>query len=312
MTTYLRLTASSTFSFIIGPSLGGFLYKHFDKKAPALLASLLFIFNFLLAATFLPHEKIRHTSLDMKQDLENTISKPSRSKVKTLISNVKSCFSSKQLASVVLSILLYCWISGATSYASMTSYYEQMFGIEPHQRGYIRSYTSVLSLLFQTFFVRTTLRKLGNEYNAACIASFAMTFATLLELSASFNLFLTIICPVVAVANALLRLSLRSLVTLVAPKQSLGSVLAALDVLQNVAAVSVPFYRTVLFQILAKMENDKAGMGMKGDNTSMIGDPNPKMWLKSSLIHWILASLILSALLMKHSRNATGQKIKQV
>ncbi len=312
MTTYLRLTASSTFSFIIGPSLGGFLYKHVDKKAPALLASLLFIFNFLLAATLLPHEKERHTPLDMKQDMENIISKPSESKAKTLIKNVQSCFSSKQLASVVLSILLYCWISGATSYASMTSYYEQMFGIEPHQRGYIRSYTSVLSLLFQTFFVRTAFQKLGDEYNAACIASFAMAFATLLELSASFILFITIICPVVAVANATLRLSLRSLVTLVAPKQSLGSVLAALDILQNLAAVSVPLYRTILFQILAKMENGKSRIGMKDDSISMIGDPNPKMWLKSSLIHWILASLIMSALLLKQSRNATGQKIKKV
>jgi hypothetical protein len=248
----------------------------------------------------------------MKQDMESIISKPSPSKVKTLIKNIKSCFSSEQLTSVVLSILLYYWISSATSYASMATYYEQMFGIEPHQRGYIRSYTSVLSLLFQTFFVRTTLQKLGNEYNAACIASFALTFATLLEFSSSFIVFLTIICPVIAVANATLRLSLRSLVTLVAPKQSLGSILAALDVLQNLVAVSVPLYRTMLFQILVKMENDKAKMVINGDNTSMIGDPNPKMWLKSSLVHLASASIILSTLLIKHSRNATTQKKKKV
>ncbi len=138
------------------------------------------------------------------------------------------------------------------------------------------------------------MEKMGNEYNAACVASFAITFATLLELGASFHLFLAIICPVVAISNAILRLSLRSLVTLVAPKQSIGSVLAALDVLQNISAVSVPFYRAILFQILTPPD------GIANGNESisaMSGDPCPKMWLKSSLIHWALATLILYALL---------------
>ena len=263
------------------------MYKNVDKKAPALLASLLFILNFILAAIFIPSER-NHKSRQTKSS-----DKRSSTKKKSFYENIKSCFSSKELGSVILSLLLYSWISRATSYAAMTSYYEQMFQIEPHQRGYIRSYTSILSFLFQTFFVKSTMKKLGNEYNAACVASCFLALATLLEFSASFHLFLVAICPIVAISNAILRLSLRSLVTLVAPKEFLGSVLAALDVLQNAAAVTVPFYRTLLFKMLAHFQ--------QGDEDSesavMIGDPNPTMWLKSSLVHWVLATLLLFILL---------------
>jgi hypothetical protein len=345
-----RLTASTTLAFIVGPSLGGFLYKNVDKKAPALLASILFIFNCFLAALFLPNEQVvpsnkldESTIIHKKDDDANVMndddnnnddnnnndhdsntnmkmkspSPSSQNKIKVLINNIQSCFSSKQLGSVILSLLLYNWVSRATSYASMASYYEEMFNIEPHQRGYIRSYTSIISFTFQTFFVRKTLSKLGNEYNASCVASFAITVATLLEFGASttsssgsdsnssFYLFLIIICPIVAISNSILRLSLRSLVTLVAPKSSIGSVLAALDVLNNAASVSVPFYRTFLFQILAPVDESSMSSSSSSSSStaSMIGDPNPKMWLQSSVIHWTITTLVLCVLLLKNNRH---------
>eukprot|EP00551_Chaetoceros_affinis_P006680 CAMPEP_0203670760 /NCGR_PEP_ID=MMETSP0090-20130426/6746_1 /ASSEMBLY_ACC=CAM_ASM_001088 /TAXON_ID=426623 /ORGANISM="Chaetoceros affinis, Strain CCMP159" /LENGTH=496 /DNA_ID=CAMNT_0050535693 /DNA_START=35 /DNA_END=1525 /DNA_ORIENTATION=- len=294
-----RLTASSTFAFIVGPSLGGFLYKNVNKKAPALVSSILFVFNFMLAALLLPNEKqnrksdstVNNVNVAKKDELQSS----KGVSFKTLLQNIKTCFTSRQLASVILSFLLYNWMYRATTYATITSYYEKMFGIEPHFRGYIHSYTNMISFIFQSFFIRFTLRKLGNEYNAACLASFGLAFATLLEFGSSFHLYLLIICPIIAVSHAILRLSLRSLVTLVAPKQSIGSVLAALDVLQNGFAVTVPFYRALLFQILSppdeKVNNSSA--------PSIIGDPCPKMWLKSSFLHWTLATVALCALLLK-------------
>lgn len=295
-----RLTASTTLAFIVGPSIGGVLYKNVDKKAPAFLASILFIFNFILAAILLPNEQQKQKTFDKKQPKPDPAS---QGKMSTFLKNIKLCFSSKQLGSVIASLLVYNWISRATSYASMASYYEQMFDIEPHQRGYIRSYTNVLSFLFQTFFVRSTLQRLGDEYNAACIASFALALATLLEFSSSFYLFLAVICPIVAISNAILRLTLRSLVTLVAPKQLLGSVLAALDVLQNVAAVTVPFYRTALFQLMMQIGDNGQGLDYQNKSLSMSGDPDPIMWLKSSFLHWMIATTALCVLLLKYSKN---------
>ena len=291
------MTASTTLAFVIGPSVGAFLYKNVDKKAPALLASLLFIFNFILATIVIPSERRRK---EMAHHVKSQGG--SSTKKKTFYENIKSCFSSKELGSVILSLLLYNWISRATSYASMASYYENLFHIEPHQRGYIRSYTSILSFLFQTFLVKSTMQKLGNEYNAACAASGFIVFATILEFTSSFHLFLVVICPIVAISNAILRLSLRSLVTLVAPKEFLGSILAALDVLNNAASVTIPFYRTLLFKILSQFHGDNQEEESSSSTSVMTGDPDPLMWLKSSLVHWIAATFILCILLLRSNK----------
>ena len=79
------------------------------------------------------------------------------------------------------------------------------------------------------------------------------------------------------------QLSLQSLLTHVAPAQSILTVLAALDVLQNAVSVSVPFYRAALFRLLAK-EPD--------------GDPDPIAWIFSSSWHWFLVAVVTASLLL--------------
>jgi hypothetical protein len=78
----------------------------------------------------------------------------------------------------------------------------------------------------------------------------------------------------------------------------MGSVLAALDVLQNATAVSVPFYRTLLFYFL-------------GSSEAMKGDPNPMAWIFSSGCHWLLAACAMGYLLLP-SPNDPQEKEKKV
>ena len=132
----------------------------------------------------------------------------------------------------------------------------------------------MLAFVFQTLFVQSALKLVGGEYNAVCAASGAIAIATALELRSSLHFFLLVVCPIVAVANSILRLSLRSLVTQTAPKESLGS----------------------LFNRLAYAdENEDSEAAMKGD-------PNPQMWLKSSLLHWLIATAIMVRLLLNRKR----------
>lgn len=49
-----KITASSTFAWILGPSIGALLYKNVGVSAPALTASALFLVNSALAAILLP------------------------------------------------------------------------------------------------------------------------------------------------------------------------------------------------------------------------------------------------------------------
>jgi len=53
----------------------------------------------------------------------------------------------------------------------------------------------------------------------------------------------------------------------------------------------VPFYRTLLFNLAAYY-------GSKDADASMFGDPDPKVWLLSSFVHWSLFAVAISFLLL--------------
>ena len=278
-----KLNASSTAAWIFGPSVGALLYKNVDHRAPALLACALFCLNIILAAVLLPCNE---------EHVESEEKRPKKS-LTSFSSNVKSCFSSKALGSVISSYLLFTWVSRATSYASMASYYEEMYDMESHQRGYLSSYQQSLSFIVQWALVSPLLTFLKGERRAIVFAAILLAGATFLELQRSLPFFLVCLCPAISLAMAILNLSLRSLVTHVAPKESMGSVLAAMDVLSNATAVSVPFYRTMLFSFLGANNNESA---------QMKGDPNPMKWVASSGFHWVVAALVMGYLLLSPDR----------
>ena len=275
-----RLGASITVAWIAGPSIGSILYKHVGEFAPTAVACGLFVFNSIIATVLLPREEwndVTNSNNTMTEKNKDT-AKEKELKMSSFVTNLKTCFSSKSLASVVTSLLLYGWLTRATSYANMASFYEEKYGIEPHIRGYIKSYQGILNLLVQSFLVKTLLSRLGGERNSICIAAFVLSWATLVEVHATFSLFVCLVSPIVVVSVQMISLSLRSLLTQVTPKESLGSVLAALDVMQNAASVTVPLYRTVVFKLLTRLKEDS--------DASMMGDPDPRVWLLSSCVHW--------------------------
>lgn len=282
-----RLTASTTVAWIVGPSVGALLYKHVGPSAPALTASGMFLLNSALAAILLPADD---DSEEKNKKTKDGSGLKGAGKITSFTANLKTCFSSFELATVVISLLLFGWVTRTTSYASMASFYEEKYGVEPHVRGYLKSYQQFLNFLVQSFFVRALLNASGGERYAAFIAAAVLAGATLCEVNANFGVFVIIVCPLVALAVGTIGVSLRSLVTQVTPKESLGSVLAALDVLQNAASVTVPFYRTILFNLAAYF-------GPEDSDALMVGDPEPKIWLLFSFLHWTLFAIGIAVLL---------------
>ena len=296
-----RLSASTTFAWILGPSVGALLYKHISPSAPAFVSSALFVLNAAVATVLLPidDEQIKRNATSYKSAL-----KGSGMRIATLTENFKTSFGSSKLASVVISLLMYGWVVKTTSYANMASFYEEKYEIEPHFRGYIKSYQQFLGFFVQSFCIRALLSASGGEQRSACIGAVVLAVATLGEVRANFEVFLTTVCPAVAIADAMIGVSLRSLVTQVAPNESIGSVLAALDVMQNAASVTVPFYRTLLFSLAIYY-------GSKDEHASMAGDPEPKIWLILSFIHWIALALFQAYLLLPSRSEISRQKGKK-
>jgi hypothetical protein len=217
--------------------------------------------------------------------------------------NLKSCFASPSLAAVIACLLIFSWANGATSYASMGSYYEDMYRVEPHARGYIQSYQRVLGFVVQSSLIGPLLAKVGGERRGVVAASGLLAVATFWEAQRSIGVFLLALSPAIALSTTMMSVSLRSLLTQVAPHDALFSIFAALDVLQNATAVTVPFYRTFLFRLLG---------GNRNTGAAMEGDPDPVAWVFSSGIHWAVSTVAMAYLLRQVDRQgpdvASGQR----
>lgn len=298
-----RLSVARTLASILGPTFGAFLYQHVGRSIPVWTASFIFLVNFFLAEILLIRSADLlqdHGSMSNSQHLhpKNIVQESNqpkytwKSKTSSFMSYLNTFFQSKALSSVILSSLLYHFISSATSYANMTSYYEEKYGIQPYQRGYLSSYQSVWTLIVQTFLVHPLLIQLGGEATAACAAAGLLSLVTFLEMKSSLVFFLLWISPILAISSSLLSLSTRTLVTHVSPTSSLSSILATLDVLTNVVAVMVPIYRALLFRFVGCFPR------IEDSETCLKGDPSPTMWLLSSGVHWMLTTIMMYFLLV--------------
>jgi hypothetical protein len=130
-----------------------------------------------------------------------------------------------------------------------------------------------------------------------------MAIATFCEVNASFKTFALLVCPLVALSVGMIGVSLRSLTTLEAHKlNSVGSVLGVLDVLMNAVQVTVPLYRTFLFNFM-----------MNDEDAAMTGDPTPEVWLLSSFVHWLAFAFIITCLLVSVGvdKNVTKDREKK-
>ena len=315
-------------AWIVGPSAGAYLFSHAGIYVPIYVSCSLFLLNILIVLFCLPREREIHddtnkapdkitnnnssndapnsseTAAEDKQD--QSPGSGSRSAWTKFVSNFNACFPSNNscLTSVVLALLLFQWVDRTTSYDNIASYYETRYGTEPYQRGYLQSYQSALTFVVQSLLVRPILKLAGGEVNAACGAALLMACVAVAELRVDFVQYLVLLCPLMAIGIAILGVSLKSIVSKVAPKQSLGSVFAAIDVLQNAAQVTVPFYRTLLFSVT---QASHYGGNNDNDNDNNIlssgnyGDPDPRQWLISSSVHWLLATVALSYLLLHGS-----------
>jgi hypothetical protein len=151
----------------------------------------------------------------------------------------------------------------------------------------------------------------GGEANTACISSMVMALVTYLELHCTLFSYLAIICPLNAVALAMLGVCLKSLVSKVAPKSSLHSVYATIDVLQNIAMLVVPFYRTVLFGMTQGDGQSIDDLLSRNINTiKTTGDPDPRYWLTISVWHWAIATCTIAYLLISESSQTDVARFK--
>jgi hypothetical protein len=248
----------------------------------------MFIAGILLTGSTIEEDIHETTTNDNNSTQQKQQEETKKKNKSSIFDNLKKCFTSRSLSSIIASLLIFSWMYRATSYSNMGSYYEDMYKVEAHARGYIQSYQRILSFVVQSILIGPVLKRAGGERRAVIIAAGLLAIATFCEARGDFILFLSALSPTIALSTTMMSVSLRSLLTQIAPEDAIFSIFAALDVLQNATAVTVPFYRTFLFQVLG---------GGANKDTAMEGDPDPVHWVITSGIHWAVASLVMAYLL---------------
>ncbi|CAM9537308.1 unnamed protein product, partial [Choristocarpus tenellus] len=170
-----QLTAAATFSFIVGPSLGSFLYQR-NRILPPMLASSLFLLNAVLALLLLPAEAPAVTpevrtetgeavgvvqSVEEKPEKDGpggggtiTSASSGRGKSKQQLSNFTqnfrlSCKTGGACMRILAAKLLYGFLMRSLSSQNLVGYFEGRFQVESYALGYISSYQAILSLIVQ-------------------------------------------------------------------------------------------------------------------------------------------------------------------
>jgi hypothetical protein len=302
-----RLNSAMIVAWIVGPSVGAILHSHVGRKVPVALACILFLVNLVLVTLLLEDiDPVAGRRGDNDDDIPKKEMKKrspsSSSKINILWSNLQSCFASRQLAAAVLIRLLVAFCLRATSSDQLGSYYEEMYGLERYQRGYLSSYGQVLQLFVQSLLVSKVLRYMGGERRAMVICAALILISVWAETYRSLELYLLVVTPVNSLATAVLSIALQSVVTQAAPATALFSVLAALDVLQNATAVFVPFYRTFWFDALLPKSTFVSAMH---------GDPDPIAFCWMSAAHWaivVVATAYTSSMIVTSSAASKQRK----
>ena len=145
-----RLSAISTVSFIVGPSLGSILYSY-SKDAPAKAAAACFVLNAAICVLFIPQIGIMSVSKNkIKNDVTDDLEEKKTSACYRLFAKPYNIFRNQlvELASIpnVLVVILIriaiMFVESTMSSRNIVNYYEIRFGIPTSALGFMSTATS--------------------------------------------------------------------------------------------------------------------------------------------------------------------------
>eukprot|EP00640_Fibrocapsa_japonica_P003247 CAMPEP_0113934382 /NCGR_PEP_ID=MMETSP1339-20121228/1713_1 /TAXON_ID=94617 /ORGANISM="Fibrocapsa japonica" /LENGTH=337 /DNA_ID=CAMNT_0000936167 /DNA_START=206 /DNA_END=1219 /DNA_ORIENTATION=- /assembly_acc=CAM_ASM_000762 len=266
-----QLSAATTFAFIVGPSLGGMLFKR-NKAYPGLVAAMLFLIDSAIVIFVLPPSKSKRSEelkrASMGEDTPPPSTELSKGKdaprstanteerreeagekqtvAKFFINFQKTCLNPVCLRLIAVK-LFFGFLFRAMTSASF-GYYEDRWGVETHNLGYLSSLRAVLSLICQVWVVGFLVKKCGGEGWVIYLGGLGLVLANFLEaLDITLNMYLVALLPSKILASTLLTVSLQSLFTKAIPAKEAGSALGTLNVLSSGVGVIAPLYGGKVF-----------------------------------------------------------------
>lgn len=270
-----RLNGIASVSFVIGPVLGGILYK-MAPRLPANLACALFLLNILVCIFCCSESELSRLE-------RNVPSKPSPAVTPKCSCNTVECpqhwathavtvlvdfwqISCSRLNYIVLLRLGLIFVQSSMTSRYIYHYYEDRFGIETYQLGFITSFATIVSILSELLFVEPVLKllldggqqKKSIEHNSVDERHARVEILCLIVLivssvaeSLSPNLPTYLISSLLpfTVAGAVLSSATRSVFISTVPPPHLGKVLGVFNAAVTLIGVISPLYGSHLFAL---------------------------------------------------------------
>lgn len=233
-----HISAAITTSFLIGPSVGAYLYK-INKVLPIMCSMGCFGFGIIISLLFLP--RTIHMSVDKKH---------SETKVKeSTFQHMLHLAKSKQIQGLLLFRGSLFFVEFAINSRSLANYYESKFHIETHLIGYMSSLSSGVSLITQLFLIGPTLRLVHvNESTMIVCCLLASILLALIEgFSTDIYTYLCFSYIPHIFLSSLFSNVLKSHFSSIVPVEDTGKALAVFNLLITTASIVAPLYGAEVF-----------------------------------------------------------------
>lgn len=261
-----HLNAATSLAFIIGPSIGGLLYK-LGPQYPALVSSLLFILNTIICIFTIPLDSIQSSSSSpSSSSLETTITTTNekqitknskeiiKSKINSLVQylyELSTFLLKHNLFIPLLCPILLLFLDKISSPASLPSYYELRYQVEVSSLGYIYSITSMINFICHSFMMKPTLYLTSNSLTFTILIVLSFTLiANFLESFYCSNItdYVIFYLPFSIYSTSIHHPLSKTLLMNSISSQYTGSLLGIMNILENIVNVLSPVYSSIIYK----------------------------------------------------------------
>ena len=244
-----RISAVSTASFIIGPSVGSMLYKY-SREGPTVAAAFCFLINMIICVLFMPSKAylLSNKQIEHKKDVRTLYSSVDTFQ-KQFIETIKV----DGFYRVLIFRLLYIFVEWSMSSSRIVNYFEIRFNIQRSQLGYTSTFISLVGIGIQSMLVTRIVHIFGGNFEILYICLILSAFADIGEtVSGTYThyTFLTLLPN--SIIGTLISTSMRNIFTNTIPAEHTGKSLAIFNTLVSVVGVIAPIYGSQVFALLPK------------------------------------------------------------
>ena len=252
-------SAAATFSFVVGPGIGSFMYKR-DPKLPCLSAAVLFLLNITITVVCFPSsfglEIDAKSKKDNKQQVVGKRSEDGNMKevkkvgifsltinaVRHFALSVVDLFKNPAVGFTVVLQVLYGFVVNSMSYRHILNYMEDRFNIETYQLGYLSSYGSIAGIASDVFLVRW-IGTANKPYSTIMVCLLLVALANLGEvISPTLNHYLFYSMLPNVICSNLLASSLKNAFLSAVPMSDTGKAQGIVSMLSSLSGVIAPIY----------------------------------------------------------------------